>query len=875
LTFPGPLAFSHPQGFFSLKIPTDITYGTKLTSSGGGVIDTVYPLYISDMGNNRIMKVDYRIRKEGNVTSYSVIDESNAIVKQGLASPQTLAFHEGTNTTSNTDDKLWFTETSGAGRVLRCINAITGADISGQTISTLDLGRGAETVTPDRLSIYRSPDGQKNMLCFVDTRKNALIFIKLNTDGTFTNTPANIFGYLNFDYQKLKSVCLASENTGLGGTTVWAVSDGGIGGCASGDNCGYVHTLKVNYVNNTPVKVDYLASYWGGVGSSQSFQTIQNVHVQNGYLDMMTIEKWNDSFGIRRLKPGIDILSENVETQYCISSGMNINVKLTNPARIRIQAYFKHEDSLYRPIGFSYINGISGYSTSTNTVTGSLTSGTNNIRVIVPLSYSLVEGDASENSHKVNFKVSIIPQDESNYDSNPIKISRDIVRALSACGSGGGCPYIYVYDGTQFKQDNNILHRSEFPANIGNDIVDKYMLNVPPIMNSSDSTFSLQFNELNNDYSYFNHIQLFALDHPIGSKVGITENNDVVLYFPGVINSPISADINGDDVTDELQYDSTEGGVKGSEGDTLTSEFPNEKQGDFRKQMLTTLLNAYKGYLHARGQMYKEMDHSSAVVDSIAVILDPEDPDRIIPVPVVKSDAGTVNAYDTESDYSSGPITFARRQNKAVVIIPVGAGVNIDSAQVDFNNDTEISYFGTTPIYYEGYVEHEYPMVFAQNSTLGECIDEISTNDSKYGEMDSTSSITMKFKNDLSPVQTGWVRDYMIKINGRYVNVGQDSPANMPKEQTAILPKEFKLSQNYPNPFNPVTRIKFELPKQSLVSLKVYDMAGREVASLVNEELKAGYYESQFDGNRFASGVYFYRIIANDFIQTKKMVLIK
>jgi hypothetical protein len=93
--------------------------------------------------------------------------------------------------------------------------------------------------------------------------------------------------------------------------------------------------------------------------------------------------------------------------------------------------------------------------------------------------------------------------------------------------------------------------------------------------------------------------------------------------------------------------------------------------------------------------------------------------------------------------------------------------------------------------------------------------------------------------------------------------------------QNGTAPKEFKLHQNYPNPFNPKTIIGFQLPINNYVTLKIYDVLGREVATLVNETLKPGTYETEFDGSNYPSGVYYYRITAGDFTETKKMVLIK
>src|SRR5690606_2904697 len=92
----------------------------------------------------------------------------------------------------------------------------------------------------------------------------------------------------------------------------------------------------------------------------------------------------------------------------------------------------------------------------------------------------------------------------------------------------------------------------------------------------------------------------------------------------------------------------------------------------------------------------------------------------------------------------------------------------------------------------------------------------------------------------------------------------------------AEIPKEFALYQNYPNPFNPATKIKFDIPKQSIVSIKLYDIAGREVTRLVNNaSYSPGAYSVEFNASHLASGVYFYRIEADNFVQIKKMMLIK
>ena len=88
-------------------------------------------------------------------------------------------------------------------------------------------------------------------------------------------------------------------------------------------------------------------------------------------------------------------------------------------------------------------------------------------------------------------------------------------------------------------------------------------------------------------------------------------------------------------------------------------------------------------------------------------------------------------------------------------------------------------------------------------------------------------------------------------------------------------PTNYKLEQNFPNPFNPVTTIQYQLPVDSKVTLKVYDILGAEVTTLVNEIQQAGYKEVQFDASELSSGVYVYRLVVSNYISTKKLMVVK
>jgi hypothetical protein len=97
---------------------------------------------------------------------------------------------------------------------------------------------------------------------------------------------------------------------------------------------------------------------------------------------------------------------------------------------------------------------------------------------------------------------------------------------------------------------------------------------------------------------------------------------------------------------------------------------------------------------------------------------------------------------------------------------------------------------------------------------------------------------------------------------------------SVPDDETTT-PGTFSISQNYPNPFNPATKITYSIPNSSQVIIKVYDILGNEVATLKNERMQEGRYEITFDASALSSGVYFYRISANEFVDTKKMILMK
>jgi len=188
--------------------------------------------------------------------------------------------------------------------------------------------------------------------------------------------------------------------------------------------------------------------------------------------------------------------------------------------------------------------------------------------------------------------------------------------------------------------------------------------------------------------------------------------------------------------------------------------------------------------------------------------------------------------------------------------VPVG-----DSAIIAFNlisnssNEINITEIFNREEFYN--IEHEFPFIL-----------------SPY----SSESINVKFK----PTSDGIFRDTLhirsdtdtSRIAQFMLLIGQtDSTVSSITEEHT--PNKFILGQNYPNPFNPKTRVKYQIPKISFVTIKVYDVLGNEIATLVNEEKPIGSYEVEFDARSLPSGIYFYRLQAGSFSETNKMLLLK
>ncbi len=194
----------------------------------------------------------------------------------------------------------------------------------------------------------------------------------------------------------------------------------------------------------------------------------------------------------------------------------------------------------------------------------------------------------------------------------------------------------------------------------------------------------------------------------------------------------------------------------------------------------------------------------------------------------------------------------------------------ITGSDVIFTSDGGISWTGQLTVFS---ALHDIEFVNSNNGwTAGRTGIYTTTNGGKNWIQQDTYSTQRMTGIDLIDENVGWAVGWYGTIlfteNGGTTTVDSDEEINQP-------PNNFVLYPNYPNPFNPLTKIKFEIPVSSFVTLKIYDVLGRELKVLVNEYKTSGMYEIEFDGTKHASGIYFYRLQSEDYVRTKKMLLLK
>ena len=223
------------------------------------------------------------------------------------------------------------------------------------------------------------------------------------------------------------------------------------------------------------------------------------------------------------------------------------------------------------------------------------------------------------------------------------------------------------------------------------------------------------------------------------------------------------------------------------------------------------------------------------------------------------------NPYIDHPEFVDRIYSFATSNTR-----PTFAELKVLPLKVEFDS-TDISEFTTQQVY------------IANSGTAQLNIDSITISDSRFSlslnsnsiESYSSKKAVLKFQPDslmtynalLKVYTNGGVKEIVL------TGIGNDNTVNVEDEN--IIPIVFSLEQNYPNPFNPSTKIKWQSPISSWQTLKVFDMLGNEVATLVDEYKAAGDYEINFNASNLSSGIYFYQLRSGNYLETKKMTLLK
>ncbi len=231
---------------------------------------------------------------------------------------------------------------------------------------------------------------------------------------------------------------------------------------------------------------------------------------------------------------------------------------------------------------------------------------------------------------------------------------------------------------------------------------------------------------------------------------------------------------------------------------------------------------------------------------------------------------------------SSNPFPF----EGGAYFFPGVASVAELQQEVDVSNYSSFIDAGVQQFIFEGYVRSYNQSPADETQIILEYLDSaksVKLDSIDLGKHSNTSDWKLISDSTIAPTNTRYIRIRLISTRhaGSNNDGYYDALSLIPNLTTNInleedyVPKEFTLLQNYPNPFNPTTKIRWQSPISSHQTLKIYDLLGREVATLVNEFKPAGSYEINFDASNLSSGVYYYQLRAGDFIEIKKMIYLK
>ncbi len=397
-------------------------------------------------------------------------------------------------------------------------------------------------------------------------------------------------------------------------------------------------------------------------------------------------------------------------------------------------------------------------------------------------------------------------------------------------GTGSGCPFVYTWNGETYIEDNNILPQTELPGNEEQDVTDYYKLFTAPTL--VDERYKLAVGEFEEEHSRFDNFKLLIIDHSPEATITVDDSGNVIQFTkPAYI---ASAELDSEDVLKQL-YELDYLKADAAKDDSMQLIFTQNGGATFEKGFLLVANN-------------KPNSNKKNIAGSISV-------------------KGT-NSTETFSSFR------LRRKPSYTWMLVNAADTSALHINIQWKQDVEIDYAELSEHLQLPFTVRSAQFLKARHSVNDNVLERLLYNDNDYSELLPGEWLELEFT--APPLIDGKERSFIFVSRGKYERIAPLRPEhNTSSQQQQEKPKSFSLEQNYPNPFNPVTTIRYAIAENSFVTLKIFDILGKEVISLVNTFEEAGYKSVQFDATNLPSGIYIYKLTAGNFTDMKKMIVMK